>query len=204
MTDLRMLEQIENLIALFNSLPGAYLILSPDDDFTILAVDDAYLQATNTIRDRIVGRPLFEVFPDDPQDIGATGVHNLTESLRTTIREKKPHKMPVQKYNIPQPGSALFQERYWSPINTAVMDKDGNVICIIHHVSDVTEYAKLEDSFHTASNIIKESSSELINKVKKLQELNALLIQREAKMSQLKEENVRLQKMIVELQEKIV
>lgn len=202
MTDLRVLEQVENLVSLFNSLPEAYLILSPDADFTILAVDDAYLQATNTIRELIVGRPLFEIFPDDPQDIGATGVHNLTESLHTTMREKKPHKMPVQKYNIPQPGSTVFEERYWSPINTAVMDRTGNVFCIIHHVSDVTEYARLEASFHTASNQIKESTSELIDKVKELQELNVLLIRRETKMSELKAENARLQKMIVELQSK--
>jgi hypothetical protein len=201
--DLSLLEHAENFASLFKALPNAYLILLPDEKFTILDVDTAYLKATNTIREEIVGRPLFDVFPDDPRDPNATGVKNLTESLKTTIREKKPHKMPVQKYNIPQPGSDVFEERYWSPINTAVSDKNGTVICIIHHVSDVTEYAKLKQSYSQVADQVKESNNEIVTKVKELQDLNVLLIQRETRMSELKEENKRLVEELRTLREKV-
>jgi hypothetical protein len=49
---------------LFESVPGCYLVLAPD--MTIVASSDAYLRASMTRRDEIVGRPLFEVFPDNP------------------------------------------------------------------------------------------------------------------------------------------
>jgi hypothetical protein len=41
---------------LFESAPGLYLVLRPDADFTIVAVSDAYLEATLTQRAAIVGR----------------------------------------------------------------------------------------------------------------------------------------------------
>jgi len=46
-------------------IPGRYLILSLD--LRIVAVNDAYLRATLTGRESILGRGLFEVFPDNPQ-----------------------------------------------------------------------------------------------------------------------------------------
>ena len=37
-----------------------------------------------TRREEVIGRPLFEVFPDNPEDPGATGVRNLRASLGGT------------------------------------------------------------------------------------------------------------------------
>ena len=44
--------------ALFESTPGLYLVL--DRDFTIVAASDAYLRATMTSREGIVGRGIFK------------------------------------------------------------------------------------------------------------------------------------------------
>ncbi len=66
---------------LFESAPGLFLVLRPDPDFTILGASDAYLRATLTEREKIVGRGLFEVFPDNPDDPDATGTSNLRASL---------------------------------------------------------------------------------------------------------------------------
>ena len=52
---------------LFESAPGLYLVLTPDE-FSIVAVSEAYLRATMTERSDIMGRKLFDVFPDDPKD----------------------------------------------------------------------------------------------------------------------------------------
>ncbi len=43
--------------ALFESAPGLYLVLTPD--FTIVAASDAYLAATMTRREDILGRGIF-------------------------------------------------------------------------------------------------------------------------------------------------
>src|SRR5687767_10324082 len=64
---------------LFESAPGLYLVLTPQ--LRIVAVSDAYLRATMTEREAILGRGLFEVFPDNPDDPAADGVRNLRASL---------------------------------------------------------------------------------------------------------------------------
>src|ERR1700753_2927112 len=107
---------------LFESAPNLYLVLSPK--LEIAAVSDAYLKATLTQRDKIVGRPIFEVFPDNPDDPAASGVGNLRESLYRAIRTSKPDAMAVQKYDIPLEAGG-FEVRYWSCLNTPVCGEDG-------------------------------------------------------------------------------
>jgi hypothetical protein len=41
---------------IFERVPGLFLVLTPDPDFTILGASDAYLHATMTERATIVGR----------------------------------------------------------------------------------------------------------------------------------------------------
>ncbi len=129
--------------ALFESVPGLYLVLTPG--YEIVAVSDAYLRATMTRRNEIVGRRLFEVFPDNPDDPGATGVANLRASLRRVLERRKPDVMAVQKYDIRKPESegGGFEERFWSPVNSPVLGPDGAVRYIIHRVEDVTDFVLL-------------------------------------------------------------
>lgn len=92
-----------------------------------------------------MGRDLFDVFPDNPDDPAATGTANLRASLEAVLRDRAPHAMPVQKYDIARPDSegGGFEERYWSPANVPVLGSDGDVQLIIHYVTDVTEAARL-------------------------------------------------------------
>lgn len=119
-------------------------MLAPD--LTIMAVNDAFLRATMTQRDSIVGRPMFEVFPDNPNDPATEGVRNLRASLEMARKTARPDTMPVQKYDIRRPDAAGggFEERYWSPVNTPVVDAAGKIVCIIHRVEDVTEFVRLK------------------------------------------------------------
>jgi|SRR5205823_7842710 len=55
---------------LFESAPGLYLVLTPN--LTIVAASDAYLHAIMTKRAEVLGRKLFDVFPDNPDDPQAT------------------------------------------------------------------------------------------------------------------------------------
>lgn len=128
--------------ALFESAPQLNMVLTPD--YYILAATDAYLKATMTRREDIVGRYLFEVFPDNPDDLTATGTTNLRESLETVVRTRAPHMMAVQKYDIRSTSKegGAFEERYWTPVNSPVFDAQGKLNYIIHRVEDVTEVVK--------------------------------------------------------------
>jgi signal transduction histidine kinase len=129
--------------ALFESAPGLYLVLDPR--LRIVAVSDAYCAATMTRRQDILGRGLFEVFPDNPDDPAADGVRNLKASLQRVQQQGLPDAMAVQKYDIrrPQQEGGGFEARYWSPLNSPVLDRDGRLAYIIHRVEDVTEFIRL-------------------------------------------------------------
>jgi len=129
--------------ALFESAPGLYLVLKPD--LTIVAVSDAYLRATMTTREAILGRGIFDVFPDDPADATAAGVHNLRASLQRVLQSAAADTMPVQKYDIRRLAAegGAFEERYWSPVNSPVFDSRNRLRYIIHRVEDVTAFVRL-------------------------------------------------------------
>src|SRR5690242_6716995 len=97
--------------ALFEAAPSLFLVLSPE--LTIIAASDAYLRATMTERATIVGRSLFDVFPDNPDDPNATGARNLRASLERVLETRAPHAMLEQKYDIrrPEAQGGGFEER---------------------------------------------------------------------------------------------
>ena len=122
--------------ALFEAAPTPLLVLDPE--LTIVAVSDAYLAATMTEREGLVGRHIFDAFPDNPEDPDATGVSNLRASLERVRRGKVADRMAVQKYDIRHPGGG-FEIHYWSPLNSPVLDHHGQLQYIVHRVEDVSE-----------------------------------------------------------------
>ncbi len=168
--------------ALFESVPGLYLVLLPD--FTIIAVSEAYLKATMTERKKILGRALFDVFPDNPDDPSATGTANLRASLGRVLKKKIPDAMALQKYDIRRPASegGGFEERFWSPLNSPVLDGKGKVSYIIHRVEDVTEFVRAKQRGVEQSKLTKElriraekMTSEVFLRAQELQEANKAL-----------------------------
>lgn len=125
---------------LFDSSLSPLLVLSPD--FTIVEVNRAYLAATRTGR-AIVGQRIFDVFPDNPDDPSADGVANLRRSLESVVATGRKDTMALQRYDIPGDEAGTFDERYWSPVNSPVLDADGRVTHIIHRVEDVTDFVHL-------------------------------------------------------------
>jgi PAS domain S-box-containing protein len=119
---------------LFETSPGLNLVLSPD--FTIVAVSDAYLNATMTEREAILGKGVFEVFPDNPDDVNADGVSNLRASLNYVLKHGKPHTMALQKCDVRNP-DGTFVEKFWRPLNTPVFNKKNELVYIIHNVEEV-------------------------------------------------------------------
>ena len=130
--------------AIVEGLPGLFLILNPE--LIIIGVSDAYARATMTRRETMLGKHLFEVFPDNPDDPAADGVHNLRASLQRVLKSATPDTMAVQKYDVrkPEDEGGAFEERYWTPTNAPVLDANGNIRYIIHKAEDVTEFIRLK------------------------------------------------------------
>ncbi len=129
---------------LFESLPVLILVLDPG--LRIVTATDAYLEATLTRRDDIVGCHLFDVFPDNPDDLSADSIRNTRASMQRVLQSHVPDTMLVQRHDVRRPASegGGFEVRYWSPVNSPVLNEDGSLAFIIHRVENVTEFVQMK------------------------------------------------------------
>jgi PAS domain S-box-containing protein len=130
---------------IFNHSQSAMLIVSPDEDYIMLDVNEAYLSGTNTTREDLVGKSVFAVFPGNPTDEVSKNIERTYYSFEQAIKTKKPHTMSNYRYDIPIRGTNKFEERYWTTTNTPILDENGEVIYFIHSPADVTEIYKLRE-----------------------------------------------------------
>ena len=126
----------------FLKIPSVCALLSPE--FKILAVSDAFERASMRSRDEVIGSVIYEAFPDNPDDPSADGVSKLRSSLERVRHELRPDTMPIQRYDVEDPSNGVFAERYWSPVNTPVLDARGELQFIIHMSQEVTEVIQLQ------------------------------------------------------------
>src|SRR5439155_272581 len=164
---------------LFETAPGLYLVLDPD--LQIVAVSDAYLAATMTRREEIVGRDIFDVFPDNPDDPAASGSSNSRSSFERVRQHRVPDTMAVQRHDIRRPAEegGGFEVRHWSPVNSPVLDERKQLRYIIHRVEDVTEFVRLrelESEQEAVTSELRERSetmeAEIVRRSHELQEAN--------------------------------
>jgi light-regulated signal transduction histidine kinase (bacteriophytochrome) len=144
--------------ALFECAPGRYVVLSPD--FTILAATDAYVAASMQPRDVLIGRGLFDVFPDNPGNPAADGARNLRASLDRVLLSKQPDTMAMQRYDV-RGSDGVFEQRYWSPTNTPVLDRNGEVQALIHAVEDITDLVREHQRLVESNNALGATNEEL-------------------------------------------
>ncbi|XDD46900.1 ATP-binding protein [Leptospira sp. WS39.C2] len=173
---------------IFRSLPELYMLL--DLDFCIIDISDAYAKATLIERENVVGQNLFEVFPDNPDDLSADGVKQLRSSLTQVLNYKRTSTMALQKYDITKPDGSGFEVRYWSPRNSPVFDSNGNLVCIVHTAEDVTDFVYLKQQRAEQSELtdemterISKMESEVITRAKEVIEKNEALLNSEQNLS---------------------
>ena len=121
---------------IFNLTPGMCLILDPS--FRILAQNADHAKATLSAGKDIIGKHLFAVFPDNPDDSNAGGVSAVRQSLLNVMKTRQPDAMPIVRYDV-RPELGGFEPRYWAITNTPVLDDDGFVRWIINRAEDVTD-----------------------------------------------------------------
>ncbi len=100
-------------------MPGMCLMLDPS--FNIVAQNAEHAKATLTTNAKVVGRWLFEAFPDNPEDWDANGVSAVRQSLLNVLKTRKPDTLPVIRYDWGRTAAATFQIRYRSIRNTPIL-----------------------------------------------------------------------------------
>ncbi len=150
----------------------------------MVAATDARLAATQTTREKTMGRPLFEVFPDNPDDPEATGASNLRASLERALATRAPDTMAVQRYDIRGP-DGTFQTKYWSPKNIPVLSRSGEVLYILHRVEDVTNLVEATELGQVLRDKTQAMEREVIKRSQELAAANRELRDANVKLGEL-------------------
>ncbi|MGA5507443.1 PP2C family protein-serine/threonine phosphatase [Streptomyces umbrinus] len=164
----------------FQALPSPVMLLAPD--LTILNANRAYVQISGRGLEELVGRFLFDVFPDSPTE-EASGARTLRTSLERLLATGERDTMALQKYDVEVPDRpGVFEERYWSTVNIPILDADGRVSLIAHRVEEVTALvrarkaaARTPGAQHASLTTLSHEdamTADLLTRSQELQELN--------------------------------
>lgn len=164
----------------FQALPSPTMLLAPD--LTIISANRAYVHISGRGLDELVGRFLFDVFPDSPTE-EASGARTLRTSLERLLATGERDTMALQKYDVEVPDRpGVFEERYWSTVNIPILDADGQVSLIAHRVEEVTALvrarkaaARTPGAQHASLTTLSHEdamTADLLTRSQELQELN--------------------------------
>jgi serine phosphatase RsbU (regulator of sigma subunit) len=170
-----MVEPEVDFAAVFQALPGMVALLTPE--LAYADVNEEFVRMSGRTREQLVGKYLFDVFPDNPEDPAASGMRNLAASLHRVLETRERDTMAVQRYDVQsleQPGG--WEERYWSPINAPVLGPDGEVVLLVHRVEEVTEFVRDRGGRGgTVGTRARALEAELYIRARELQEVNERL-----------------------------
>jgi PAS domain S-box-containing protein len=146
---------------LFEAAPGRYLVLLPDAPrYTIIALSDAYARATQTSREDILGKGLFDVFPGNPAGPDASAVIELRASLGRVLSSRVSDAIAVHQSDSQGPSESrgALEKRWLNLKNSPVFGPRGEVAYIIHAVEDATEAHRLEEERQLFAALVENSS----------------------------------------------
>ena len=128
----------------FEASPNPYMVL--DRELNYVTANRAYLDVVGARLEDLVGRNLFEAFPNDPSDPDNFPARMLRESLLRVIRERRPDSIALIPYRVrrspsdPEPTDL----QHWSATHTPILDSRGEVAFVLQHTVNVTELVRLE------------------------------------------------------------
>jgi PAS domain S-box-containing protein len=156
--------------AVFEASPNPYMLL--DRELRFVAANPAYLRATGTTTEALIGRHLFEAFPHDPHDPRNENARLLRESLERVMASRASDVIAVIPYRVPRErnGQMVLEERVWSATHTPILDDGGEVRLILQHTVDVTDLREMHD---TASDRRRELG--VLERAQRVQERNYTL-----------------------------
>jgi PAS domain S-box-containing protein len=162
---------LPNFESLFRRLPSPYMVL--DRSFNYVDANDAYCQVTERGRDELIGRNIFDLFPNP----GESG-RRLRESFERVIETGQPDSIPLLPYPIPLPLSrgGGMEMRYWSAAHVPLLDAQGRTAFVVQNTVDVTELQRLKEIAYGPSNDeVAPAERDLLQRTREVERANRLL-----------------------------
>ncbi|KFB09662.1 PAS domain-containing protein [Nitratireductor basaltis] len=128
---------------LFQELSSPYMVL--DRQLCFVTANKAYERATNRSCDELVGRNVFDLFPNE----GESG-QRLKASFKRVLETGEQDTLAYIPYDIPRPESegGGMEQRYWTAVHTPLADDNGAVEFIVQNTVDVTDLVRLRQAAH--------------------------------------------------------
>lgn len=118
------------LLKTYESLPGLYLVLSPE--LVVLTASDDYLAAQALTREELKGKDVFEP--------------GLLPVLHHIIETSKSYQLPISRTELPDPNLKDHTiSRYWDTTYTPFFDENGIMQYIIQYSYDVTNFVAVRN-----------------------------------------------------------
>lgn len=119
----------------FDVLPSPFMVV--DSELRYVAANRAYLETVDRTLPEILGKPLFELFPN-PSESG----ERLRASFDAVLATGRPDTLAYLPYPIPKNGGG-FENRYWTAIHVPLLNNEGQVAFVMQNTVDVTEFARI-------------------------------------------------------------
>ncbi|MFI1506989.1 PP2C family protein-serine/threonine phosphatase [Streptomyces sp. NPDC020597] len=160
--------------AVFRALPGMVALLTPD--LVYADANEDFLRLAGRTREQLLGRYMFDVFPENPNDAAAAGMRETQASMMRVVATAERDTMALLRYDIEdraRPGH--WVEHFWSPVNAPVLGPDGDVVLIVHRVEEVTELIRAREGTGSDSSRARVLEAELYTRARELQDVNERL-----------------------------
>ncbi|GAA4004488.1 SpoIIE family protein phosphatase [Streptomyces sp. NBC_01352] len=159
--------------AVFRALPGMVALLTPD--LVYADANDDFVRLAGRTREQLLGRYIFDVFPENPNDPAAAGMRETRESMLRVVATGERDTMALLRYDIQDPERpGHWREHYWSPVNAPVRDSEGRVVLVVHRVEEVTELIRARGG-PDGDRQARVLEAELYTRSRELQEVNERL-----------------------------
>lgn len=114
-----------------------------DRDLNYVAVNPAYERATMRTSDELLGRQLFEVFPNKGE-----GGARLRSSIDRVFASGETDTLAYIPYDIPRPEArgGGIEQRYWTAVHVPIKNEAGKVDYVLQNTVDVTEFVRLREA----------------------------------------------------------
>ncbi|MEC7290168.1 MAG: HWE histidine kinase domain-containing protein [Pseudomonadota bacterium] len=114
----------------FEHMPQAAMII--DQDHVFVNVNEAYCVAVQRTREDMIGRYVFDVFPDTPERI------KITKTIFNTSLNGETTRLLNQPYKLLMPDGS-FEDRIWDIEQHPIYASDGKITSMVQFCDDVTE-----------------------------------------------------------------
>jgi PAS domain S-box-containing protein len=137
--------------ALFRASPYPYLVM--DTELNIIGASGAYLHSVKRTEEEIVGRYVFDAFPENPHDPGSTNMVEVKASIARALAKGEPDTPPFLRYavQVQTPQGPVFEDRYWSTMHTPVFGDDGKPRFVLQNAIDVTNLYRFDKDSEVAT-----------------------------------------------------